>query len=925
MLRFLFLFTALVIFGAAYSQGSIKGRITDSTTNNPLALATVSVFTAADTTLVTYRLSNEEGYFKVTGIPLHVPCRVVITFSGYEVMRKEFSLLADTTLDLGAVVLAPSSKSLEEVLVRAERPPVTMRRDTIEFNASSFKTLPAALVEDLLKKLPGVQVDKAGNITANGKRVNRILVDGKSFFGDDPKMATRNLPASVIDKVQLADDKEEADRNIDFNPNDMGKVINLTLKKGIKKGWFGRTYAGAGTKDRYEAGGIVNMYRDTLQLSLVGFSNNIAKSSFSIQDISGIGGFDRSGFNSLSIGTKAAGGGFAINGISFGGMEPGISSSSGTGFNLNHAPNKKKSFFAQYFLGNNSVLVNDLVSKKDFFGDTVITSLSNTTNNKSSLSHNVSMGMNLKPDSLHILQFKVGFRSARLKEKLSSSIDLSDNQTGRLTTGQGNLFNNATEKNYNHEFFLTRKSPFKTGRVFQLNHWLNRRNSDQTYNTESFNQYFSPISYFDTVNQQRMSAIPLLSTAVVLQHAEPLSPQWTFKLQGRFEYLKDEQETTVFEKDKIQQTYTKLDSTQSNRLRREQQLAAPNIGIQYNLKKFSFSTGFTGQWQRIHQQQAGQQSQSYKQFNILPNLQVSWKGLNLRLNKSINLPPLSQLIAISDSSNPFFIRMGNPFLKPAKATNFSLNSFTVSKDRTMDYNFYANYTRINDDVIQDRRISSEGIQQVMPVNRNGSEELRIGAGISKEFKSNQSLQVSLQARAIVRLNKQSLLLNGVESKVTAYQYEPGFSIGVNWKDIIEIRPEYRYMGSQTRYTDPFFSNLNAGQHFIQSDISIRWPKDIILESNIEYRFSKDVALGLPKDNLLWNAGVSLQFLKDKKGMVKLGVYDLLNRNNNITRFATQNQVVDQQTNILQRYFLLTFTYSIRNIGVRGTKDRFQLF
>jgi len=276
----------------AFSQGTLKGKIADSAGKQPLGLATITVFKAADTAIITYRLSNPEGEFKIPGLPLGLNCRAVISFSGYRVYRGEFTLTAaQPQLDWGTILLPPDSKSLDEVLVIAERPPVTVRRDTIEFNASAFKTIPNALVEDLLKKLPGVQVDADGNITVNGKPVNRIQVDGKNFFGDDPKMATRNLPANVIDKVQVTDDKDELLRNGDDNVNNVGKVINITLKKGVKKGWFGKLYAGGGTTDRYEAGGIANIFRDTLQVSVLGYLNNLNKPGFGFTDLMQTGGF----------------------------------------------------------------------------------------------------------------------------------------------------------------------------------------------------------------------------------------------------------------------------------------------------------------------------------------------------------------------------------------------------------------------------------------------------------------------------------------------------------------------------------------------------------------------------------------------------------------------------------------------------------
>ena len=179
------LFTAAISFFciASWSQGTLRGKITDSATARPLGFATVTVFKAADTAIITYRLSTPDGDFRVPGIPFDVNCRVVISYSGYSIFRKEFIITSSqSTLDIGSIPLPTDAKTLDEILVYAERPPVIMKKDTIEFNASAFKTLPNALVEDLLKRLPGVMVDKEGNIVVNGKPVNRILVDGKNIF-----------------------------------------------------------------------------------------------------------------------------------------------------------------------------------------------------------------------------------------------------------------------------------------------------------------------------------------------------------------------------------------------------------------------------------------------------------------------------------------------------------------------------------------------------------------------------------------------------------------------------------------------------------------------------------------------------------------------------------------------------------------------
>ena len=199
---------------AQSNSGAIKGLLKDSSGKQVLSLATVTVFIAKDTSIVTYRLSDPTGNFKIPGIPLNVTCRVLVSFSGYRTFRKDFLLSKENPqLDMGTIILKNETTNLEEVVVFAERPPVSVRKDTIEFNASAFKTLPSALLEDLLKKLPGMDIDADGNIIVKGKRVNKLLVEGKEFFGGDPQIATKNLPANIVDKVQVMNDKEEMERN----------------------------------------------------------------------------------------------------------------------------------------------------------------------------------------------------------------------------------------------------------------------------------------------------------------------------------------------------------------------------------------------------------------------------------------------------------------------------------------------------------------------------------------------------------------------------------------------------------------------------------------------------------------------------------------------------------------------------------------
>jgi hypothetical protein len=911
VLTFLF----LVLITKAFSQGSIKGKLVDSSGKTPLGLATITVFKAADTALITYRLSNHEGEFKVTGLPLNIECRVVISYSGYDAYRKEFKLTSEEPLDMGNVNLYPSSKSLDEIIITAERPPVSVRKDTIEFNASSFKTLPTALVEDLLRKLPGVQVDAEGNITANGKRVNRIMVDGKAFFGDDPKMATRNLPANVIDKVQVTDDKDEIARNSDGDLSNVGQVINLTFKKGVKKGWFGKIYGGAGTKSRYEIGGIANIYRDTMQLSVLGFSNNINRSGFSFKEIQDIGGFSRSGSNSIMMTNRGGQTGFAVNGISFGGIDAGIARTTGGGFNLNHAPNKNKSFFLQYFFGNTHSDVEQTNNVQQFIKDTIVNSRTITLNDRNAFTHNAGAGMNLKPDSLTDITARASYSYSTNADDIAARVNVINNKTGNLSSGLGMQLNKIFNNNYNHNVSLTRRFKAKKGRTLNVYHNTSLTKNLQRYITEADNEFYYPNVYHVDFDQLRRQHVPTLSINTNLNFSEPLTKALTLRFNNQYHYLNDQQEIAIYNKDGISSKYDILDLRQARGFERDQHRVNSYLGLSLRVKQVTFSAGVNGLWQSIHNNFKNVISPvNSTLFNILPSFSFNWKQLSMQINQSVNAPSITYLNPVPDSTNPFFIRLGNPTLKPAKRTSFYLNNFIFLQNSGTSFNIYASGSFTDNDVVLSRTVEANGVQSTRPVNASGSVNFYAGVGFGKEFKNNQKFIFSFRVSPYVNFDRRKLIVNNNVSTATSFGVGPNLNVSLNWNDIIELKPMYSPGISRTSYTDPTFTNLKVITHYLENELIVRWPKKLVWETNMGYRYNSQVAPGLPKDNLLWNAAVTLLMFKGDVGFLKLSVFDLLNRNNGFFRYANQNQITDQQTNVLQRYGALTFTYNIRNMG-----------
>lgn len=921
------LFSAISMLGLA--QGSIKGKLMDTASRQALGLATVTIFKAADTALVTYRLSNPDGEFKVPNLPLNVELRAVISYSGFEAYRKEFTLINQETVDFGTIAMTTSTSSLEEILVIAERPPVTVKSDTIEFNASSFKTLPTSLVEDLLKKLPGIQIDPDGNIFANGKRVNRILVDGKAFFGDDPKMATRNLPANVIDKVQVTTDKDEENRNITGDLTDIGQVINLTLKKGVKKGWFGKLYAGAGTKERYEIGGIANIYRDTMQLSLIGFSNNINRSGFSMKEVQDLGGFNRSGTNSMMVISRGGQTGFAINGINFGGTEQGITTTSGIGFNLNHAPDRKKSFFLQYFFGNVRNFVDQTTNNQQFFNDTILNNRSVTASQKRIFNHTVSAGGSFKPDSLTDINFRSGYTYSTTDEDIDAISRMENNHAGLISQGTGNRFNNFYSNRYNHSLFLTRRFGAKKGRSLNINNFVTYNNNLNRYLTETDLEYFLPLHRLEEYDRLRRQDNPNLSINSSASIAEPIGKKFTARFTLRYDFARDQQDIGIYDKDMATSKYELLDFAQSTGLTRTLKKFSTYAGLSYKIKKLTLTAGLSAQWQDIDNAFKNiPYPVNFHLFDFVPGASIQWKQLSGHYNLNVNAPQSQYLVPVPDSTNPFMVRVGNPYLKPLRQHQFYISNFNFFQASGTSINFFINGSFTDNDVVMKRTVNANGTQVDSAVNANGSVQFYSSVGFGKEFKNNQKFIFSFRFSPYVNFNRRQIIVNNNTGTASTFGFGPNLNFGLNWNDIVEFRPVYSPGISKTTYTDAAFNDIKIINHYLEAELIVRWPKKLIWETNIAYRNSNQMAPGIPKTNVLWNAAVTLMMMKGDVGLLKLSVYDLLDRNNGVYRYAYLNQIIDSQTNVLKRYAHLSFTYNIRNMGAPkkvGGRDRLFLF
>ena len=303
MKQILLVVLALIALQQSNAQDfQLNGTIKDNT-GVPLESATVYVEKISDSTLVTYGISDREGFFEMEGRTDQEKLNLFVSYAGFKPLRKVITITP--TVELGDLKLEVQDNLLDEVIVVADRAPVTLKKDTLEFNANSFETRPDANLEELLKKLPGAEVDSDGAITINGKPVSRILVNGKEFFGDDPKIATKNLPKEIIEKLQVVDTKTKAQEFTGEAGDSENKTINITIKKDKNKGYFARGTIGGGTDGRYEMSAIGNIFKDNMRTTVLAGSNNINSSGFDFDDVYGMMG--RSGARAVAAGNNSNG------------------------------------------------------------------------------------------------------------------------------------------------------------------------------------------------------------------------------------------------------------------------------------------------------------------------------------------------------------------------------------------------------------------------------------------------------------------------------------------------------------------------------------------------------------------------------------------------------------------------------------------
>lgn len=912
-------FLAVLTFA---QKGSINGILVDSAnTKTTLNYATVSVFKGTDTILTTYKLSDDKGVFRITNLELNVKYRVVVNAWMYNVLRREVIITPENpNLSLGNLLLSEKQNNLNEVTITSERPPVIVRKDTIEFNAESFKTLPTAVVEDLLRKLPGVAVAADGSIQVNGKTVSKILVDGKEFFGGDQQIATKNLPANIIDKVQVNDDPEAKRLDPDILAVNTPQVINLKLKRAIKKGAFGKFYGGGGLNERYEVGGIMNFFRDTTQVSVLAYGNNVNRPGFSIGDISRIGGFSRSGINSVMINSE---GGFALNNISFGGSASGVQESLGAGANFNTLTKNGIKINGKYFFGQSNTLFDQLIDVDQKLGSDRLFTNTNSNQINKGFNHILGARAEWKMDSLTNLTIEpsVTIKNSRVTTALQTATINGSNQL----TNNGS--NNTKLIGDNTDYLIVAnlwKDFKKAGRSLNSSINISQKDNFSDHFNTAVTNFYSPASTV-TNDQLRDNNIRSFGIFMSANFNDRISKKLSYTIAANANYLDNENALTTFYANPLNQAYDIVAPDFSQTVTQNGYKVNARASFNWKATKdLSIQPGFT--LNTIDLKNSFSTFPSFEQhFQFLaPSFILRYKIYSLSLSSTFREPDVNYIQPVANNSNPLFVQEGNPDLKPAKSYDLNLNAYKYDAQNTLSYNAYASGSIQNDAVILSRVISSNGVQTTTPINADGIWQLNGGFNIGKDFK-NAKRQITLGTGFWTNYNRRLLEVDQVRSFANIFSITPRMNARINFGDKVEFGENYSLSVNKSTYQDPFFSDLNFLTHNSETDLVVRLPKKMVWETAYRVQYNTQTVAGFNNSIQIWNAAVTLLFMKNDRLQLKASINDILNTNTRRYISISENTIRDSRTNNLGRHGLLTLTYNIQNFGgkVGGKETMFR--
>ena len=921
----------------------VMGRVVDADDGSTLPGLTAILQSIADSTQLGAGISNERGIFFIQA-PGEGTFRLRLSYVGYEPHVQEV-VVDSMRIRLGRIAMKQSITRIDEVIVEEVQERFRMRGDTTVFNADAFKVNPDASAEDLVTKMPGV-VMQDGQVEAQGEQVQRVLVDGREFFGDDPTVALRNMPADVIQSIEVYDRESDQAQFTGFSDGNTEKTINIVTRSGMSNGQFGKVYGGYGDDERYASGGNANIFDNARRISIIGLSNNINQQNFAFEDLLGIrggnsrggppGGFRRGGG---SPGGRRGGGGFrggGGNGFNprdfLVGSQSGLNNTTSVGINYSDELGSKVKLTTSYFfnrMGNN----NDAQLDRQLFLPDEQSQFYNETTQTSSTNYN------------HRLNARIDYTINENNTLLiRPRFSFQDNSATSLQSGfnvmdSGALLNQALNNSITDNAGFTSNSSIlyrhrfpKRGRTisteFELG--LNDRwgDTDQLSVTEFFEQDLAEAD--STYDQQIDSESAGQSFTLDIDYTEPLGENGQLRFSYEPSYGKNVSDRFAYVLDLQTGLYTILDPTFSSLF--DNDVFRNRGGVTYRQdigERFQLQLGLEAQNEHLFGDQtypvAFDLDRSF--FSILPEIELEYEidgqlDLDLDYRTNTNTPSVSQLQDVIDNTNPLFLTSGNRDLDPSYSHSIRLRARRGNwREGRVLFGFVnfeyeknpigtASILAVEDTELDRGIILQQGSQFSYPVNLNEPNiNVRSFFGVGKPFPL---LKSNLNFRGGVMYARTPGLINETVNMATQYTINGGLNVASNISERLDFNVSYG--ANYTIASNSFYEALDENYYRHDAGVRFTWLPigGLIVETGLTYNDYVGLDEELYPTTFIMNAGLGYKFMQRDAAEVKLVVGDIFNQETGINRTISELYIEDSRTQVLGRYILLNLSYRFRD-------------
>lgn len=919
---------------AAAQPLSVQGTVVQSGSGKPLLNANVILLDLPDSSAVRGGVTGRDGSFILEHIRPG-SYLLKITYIGYHKVILPV-VLDRRPLDFGEIPMREASIPLETVEVTGRAPMATLRGDTSEFHAQAYKLNPDATAEDLVRKMPGMVV-RENTVEAQGEEVKEVLVDRKPFFGDDPRAVLRNVPAEMIDRIQVFDKQSDQAQFSGFSDGNESKALNIVTRSAMRNAQFGKVYGGYGENDYYRTGFSLNLFNDAQRWTLLGMSNNVNEQNFASEDLLGVMSGSGRGFRGMGGRGRPPGGGGAP------GRPPGMGGDASDflvntqngiarthAFGLNYIDNwggavdVAGSYFFNYSDNDaGTALSRDYVlpeAAEQRYSEDEDASTRN-------MNHRLNMRLDWSIDSVH---------SILLRPRLSVQQNEGTSFTAAGTTVGGAALNSSatdfaselTGLQFSNELLYRRR--FRTpGRSFswEIENAYTRNAGDNTLYSDFLT--LGPVATADTLNQRSDLLRDGWSVESSIRYTEPVSDVTQFMLRHDASYSENTSDRQTWDRG-ILFGDDVLNSALSNVFASEYLTQSASAGVNYEEGPLDLIASVGYQWSTLQNaQRYPQEGNLDRRFgNLVPFARLRWKisrskNLHVFYRSRTSPPSVDQLQDVLDNSNPLLLRIGNPQLDQS-AMHFAGMRYSSTDVENSSYFFAFAAASTTDDYIGTHSILAArdttafgvplgaGTQISRPENLNGQYSLR---GFLTYGRPVDVLKSNLNLNLTGTLTHTPGLINGAENSALSRSAGIGAVLSSN------ISPDFDFtLSTEAGYSwvENSIASASRSEYYSQSTrLRFNWIMwaGFVFNTDLAHQHYNGLSSDFDEDYLLWNISIGKKVLPDDRGEIRLTVYDVLGQNNSIQRNVTDIYVEDSRSNVIQRYVLLSFTWNLRHFAI----------